>query len=304
VCNSLIQLIENVYADLDLEANWDHPHVAGWMGMFRRWARQPAFRRTWNVSETTYADRLRNFYNDRLRGRPMRLPRGFVAYREAVAGKTPQDSLDHYTGAIRVGASVIELEVRKLASGELVVCPDSTIEKKQIEHWTSTGRTPNGVQLQGGIQLLTLEGCLHELHNRTRLCVALKTKGIEGAALKALQTRGWSYDDYTISSDDPPVIHELRQACSDVALGLHVTIGDLFTKAFDDFLLSGADYLAPHADIVTPDQLRRAREEHVPLVPWVVNEADQLRLFLAHDAVAGVISNNVELALKIRGVLS
>lgn len=68
ICNALIQLIENVYADLDLEHNWNHPHVEGWMKVFMRWAKQPEFRETWQISESTYAERFRNFYNDRLGG--------------------------------------------------------------------------------------------------------------------------------------------------------------------------------------------------------------------------------------------
>jgi hypothetical protein len=79
MCNALIQLTESVYADLDLEHLWEHPHVQGWMTVFTRWAQQPPFRRTWNICELTYAERFRKFYNDRLRGRRIALPRSFVA---------------------------------------------------------------------------------------------------------------------------------------------------------------------------------------------------------------------------------
>jgi hypothetical protein len=66
ICNALIQLIENVYADLDLEQNYAHPHVEGWMKVFRHWAKQLPFQRTWQQSGNTYAERFRGFYNDRL----------------------------------------------------------------------------------------------------------------------------------------------------------------------------------------------------------------------------------------------
>ena len=66
LCNALIQLIENVYVDLDLEQNYAHPHVEGWMKVFQSWARQDAFRRTWDISGNSYAPRFRNFYLDRL----------------------------------------------------------------------------------------------------------------------------------------------------------------------------------------------------------------------------------------------
>jgi hypothetical protein len=67
ICNALLQLMENVYADLDLEQYWDHPHVSGWMSVFRDWAKQPAFDEAWQISKSTYAERFRNFYEDRLR---------------------------------------------------------------------------------------------------------------------------------------------------------------------------------------------------------------------------------------------
>jgi hypothetical protein len=66
MCNSLIQLMENVYADLDLERNWSHPHVMGWMEVFQSWAKTKAFHDTWSASCSTYAERFRNFYDDRL----------------------------------------------------------------------------------------------------------------------------------------------------------------------------------------------------------------------------------------------
>jgi hypothetical protein len=66
ICNSLIQLIENVYADLDLEQNYDHPHVQGWMSTFKVWAGKPAFKRTWTAAKNTYAVRFQKFCKDRL----------------------------------------------------------------------------------------------------------------------------------------------------------------------------------------------------------------------------------------------
>ena len=57
IVNSLIQLMENVYADLDLEHEWDHPHVEGWKNIFQRWADHQAFpRRGWSSSRPTAAD--------------------------------------------------------------------------------------------------------------------------------------------------------------------------------------------------------------------------------------------------------
>ena len=139
ICNALIQLIENVYADLDLEHNWSHPHVEGWMKVFRRWARQPNFREAWQISEDTYAERFRNFYNDRLRGRGLGLPRGFVAsHRGRVKASLDKagNTLDDFDAAIDAGASMIELDVRKLVDGKLIVCHDDKIGGKEVAKTT------------------------------------------------------------------------------------------------------------------------------------------------------------------------
>jgi hypothetical protein len=105
VCNELLQLIENVYVDLELEHNWSHPHVEGWMEVFKRWARQPSFRRTWKIAESTYGERFRNFYNDRLCGRPLGLPRAFVASRGGLNGGDAAAALKAFDKAILAGAA-------------------------------------------------------------------------------------------------------------------------------------------------------------------------------------------------------
>jgi hypothetical protein len=45
--SSVIQLMENIYLDLDLEMNADHPHNAGWIQIFRAWAQSQLFREAW-----------------------------------------------------------------------------------------------------------------------------------------------------------------------------------------------------------------------------------------------------------------
>ena len=61
LCSSMIQLMENVYLDLDLGSEADHPDNRGWMNLFRHWASTPTFRRTWAVSAATYGARFQTF---------------------------------------------------------------------------------------------------------------------------------------------------------------------------------------------------------------------------------------------------
>jgi hypothetical protein len=61
LCNGVMQLMENVYLDLELETQCDHPDNRGWMNLFRHWAWCNMFRVTWAMSAATYGARFQSF---------------------------------------------------------------------------------------------------------------------------------------------------------------------------------------------------------------------------------------------------
>lgn len=61
LCNGVMQLMENVYLDLELETQFDHPDNRGWMNLFRHWAWCNMFRVTWAMSAATYGMRFQSF---------------------------------------------------------------------------------------------------------------------------------------------------------------------------------------------------------------------------------------------------
>ena len=61
LCESIIQLMENVYIDVQLERTFDHPDNRGWMNLFRRFAAAGMLRVTWTVSGATYGARFQSF---------------------------------------------------------------------------------------------------------------------------------------------------------------------------------------------------------------------------------------------------
>lgn len=60
-CNSLIQVMESVYLDLDLEREFDHPDNRGWMNLFQHWAGSGMLRASWTVSAATRGVRFQGF---------------------------------------------------------------------------------------------------------------------------------------------------------------------------------------------------------------------------------------------------
>ncbi len=60
-CNRLIELMEDVYLDLDLEAYYDHPDNRGWINLFRHWSWSAMFQASWTISACTYGIRFQRF---------------------------------------------------------------------------------------------------------------------------------------------------------------------------------------------------------------------------------------------------
>jgi hypothetical protein len=63
-CLDLMQLMENVWADLHLynRADRENPKNGGWMRVFRHWVLQPVFVATWGEASCTYNELFRQFF--------------------------------------------------------------------------------------------------------------------------------------------------------------------------------------------------------------------------------------------------
>jgi hypothetical protein len=66
LCCALIQLMENVYLDLNLEDTWDHADTSGWNTLFTNWTKSPAFKSTWTMTKDVYGVRFQYFCNRNL----------------------------------------------------------------------------------------------------------------------------------------------------------------------------------------------------------------------------------------------
>ncbi len=66
LCNLMMQLMENVYMDLDLEREYDHPDNRGWMNLFRKWSGSGMFRVTWAACASTFGAHFQTFCERRL----------------------------------------------------------------------------------------------------------------------------------------------------------------------------------------------------------------------------------------------
>ncbi len=60
-CVEMIQLMENVYLDLQLEETWDHADNHGWRQLFIQWTRTPQVKETWKSTRQLFGERFQFF---------------------------------------------------------------------------------------------------------------------------------------------------------------------------------------------------------------------------------------------------
>jgi hypothetical protein len=65
-CRAILELMENVYIDLDLEEQYDHPDNRGWMNLFRHWSWSGMFKVTYSICCAMLGARFQRFCERRL----------------------------------------------------------------------------------------------------------------------------------------------------------------------------------------------------------------------------------------------
>lgn len=66
LCQRMTQLMESVYHDRQLDAEFEHPDNRGWINLFRRWTLSRTFRFTWSVTASTHGARFQTFCEQKL----------------------------------------------------------------------------------------------------------------------------------------------------------------------------------------------------------------------------------------------
>jgi glycerophosphoryl diester phosphodiesterase len=213
-----------------------------------------------------------------------------IAHRGA-SRLAPENSLEAVDLAIRLGADMVEFDVRRTRDGVLIAHHNATIRRRAIQNLTYaedlSGRAP-----------ATLDQILRLAAGRIQLDVELKEEGYEEEALEVI-TASMPTQDFVVTSFSERTVSAAKQ--------LGVRAGLLWHRvAHHETLFAhaercGADLIAPHHRLAGELLLREAEARAIPLLLWTVNQARHMDEYLAHPAVNGVITDVPDRALAIRG---
>lgn len=242
-------------------------------------------------------------------------------------GLVPENTLEAFRNAVRLGADVLEMDVRRSADGEWVVIHDGDVRRttqdsgrvaelslrrlKALDaayRWSPDGG--RGFPYRGrGVQIPTLAEVLEAFPGQ-RLNIELKTP--EGAEdfCGVLQRFGRT-EDVLVASFHADAVRAFRSACPQTPTGATFAEGLAFF-ALNRLYLDAA--YAPPADAlqmpvraggleVTDARFARGAHRHrIQVHAWTVNDEDEMRRLL--DAgIDGVITDYPDRLLRLLGRL-
>lgn len=198
-----------------------------------------------------------------------------IAHRGAW-GEHPENTLEAFEQAVRIGADMIELDVRQTADGHLIAHHDPVHATRHDE-----------------LAAPLLDDVIAQFAGRIPLNLELKEHGHEARVI-AMLTRQRA-GDFLVTSFHEEVVRETKRRAPRIRAGLVVARG----SAEDPLARArrcDADYLVLQVGLRTISDIQ--------CLVWTVNETAALDRCLRDPAVAGVITDRPELALTRRARLS
>ncbi len=134
------------------------------------------------------------------------------------AGTTPENTLASFAAAISAGAEMIELDVHRCASGELVVIHDEKVNRTTNGTGQVSKKSLSELQqLDAGYgeKIPTLREVLEMLDKQVKINIELKGQDVAEPVFNLLEEykslHGWKCEDFYISSFDDPQLLQFRQ---------------------------------------------------------------------------------------------
>jgi glycerophosphoryl diester phosphodiesterase len=197
----------------------------------------------------------------------------------------PENTFEAFEAAVRAGADMVELDVRRTSDGHLVAYHDE-IAGRRYEELTAGGASSRPPLLQDVIERLA---------HRIALDLELKECGCEEEVVAMVARAGAEHCLITSFLED--VVRDTKALAPELRTGLVVGSAcaeDPFARAHR----AGADVLLLAAGLrttVVPD---------LPCLVWTVNGTAAIDRFLSDPLISGVVTDRPALALERRARLS
>lgn len=220
-----------------------------------------------------------------------------IGHRGAMGHET-ENTLASVQKALDLGVDMIEIDVFKIQSGEIVVFHD-----QQVDRLANAGgniEEYNFFQLRqlildGGHKIPMLQDVLKLIDNKVALNIELKGGGTTDKVNQIMdfyvEKRGWSMDNFVISSFKWDELRAMRDINKDVKIAV-LTFEDPLEglKVAKEL---NAVAINPNYKTLTQENTAKIQSEGLKVYTWTVNEPEDIQR-MVEFGVDGIITNYPE----------
>ena len=217
-----------------------------------------------------------------------------IGHRGAMGHET-ENTLPSIQKAMDLGVDMIEIDVFKIKSGEIVVFHDDTLERLtnapgNIEDYYITDL--NKVIVEGGHKIPMLQDVLKLINNKVALNIELKGAGtadkVNFIMNYYIEKKNWSPDNFIISSFNLDELKEMRTRNPKVAIAVLTEENPVDAIAVAKELNAVA--INPYFKNLDLEKANEIRDAGFKIYTWTVNEPSDIDA-MKRIGVDGIITN-------------
>ena len=224
-----------------------------------------------------------------------------IAHRGA-SGLVPfGNTYEAFDAAVAVGCSWVEIDIRRLGDGELVVFHDAAIGGHPLSSINISQARDVAQQL--GFHLPRLGSTLERYRGRLKFDLEFKDPDCESEVI-TLASATLGEEAFVCTSFDEQIVHNLQQIAPSVPGGLllstqrdHPGVPDIFPMR--RARQSSCTFVAPYHSLVEAGIMRRMKRLGYPVWVWTVNEPKRMARMLKLG-VDAIITDRPDLALALQ----
>nr|WP_293165598.1 glycerophosphodiester phosphodiesterase [Allomuricauda sp.] len=220
-----------------------------------------------------------------------------IGHRGAMGHET-ENTLASVQKAMDLGVDMVEIDVFKIDSGEIVVFHDETVDR--LANSGGNIEEYNIVQLRqltldGGHKIPMLQDVLKLMNNQVALNIELKGAGtadrVNHIVNYYIEKEGWSPENFVISSFKWDELKAMRAKNKDIKIAVLTSKDPL--EAIEVAKELKAVAINPNYKTLTQENTAKIQAEGLKVYTWTVNEPEDIQK-MTEFGVDGIITNYPE----------
>lgn len=217
-----------------------------------------------------------------------------IGHRGAMGHET-ENTIASINKALEFGVDMIEIDVFKIKSGEIVVFHDDTLErltngKGRIEDYTLTEL--NRLVVTGNHKIPLLTDVLNTINAQVPLNIELKGTNtavdVNTIVLEYVKNKGWSLEDFIISSFNWEELKIAREVNESIRIAILTEENP--TDAIPIAKELKAEAINPNIEKLNLEIANTIREEGFKIYSWTINDPNDI-ILAKRWGIDGIITN-------------